>query len=359
MKRLLQGLAFLSAFASLALSTTSAHAAPTAPPPPVWTLPPLPPPSAWPRLDVLFQPPAQPGPAQPAPSPVDLGPLFAQLQQAQAQMAQCPPIEIAPGIRIPMPCTPLPPRPAPDPSEPDIVRPAYLAPAVDLRAAGLDGPVRDQGPVGVCWAFALTTAMESSLRRAGRPDRLSPLHVVAADTWDSLWSKNAAEAITQEHLWPYEPVKACRFERGRDSCERTLGVSTQSWQSDPRLVMERNTARSLGTVRAVRTASLKKPIREADVAAVLSSGRPVEAALEIDSQAWGWRGMQNGRLAPYAVADRGGHEIVIVGYRTVGFSREYLIHNSWGTKWGEGGYAWIGGAELERHALSAMVVEAR
>jgi hypothetical protein len=360
MKRSLPALALASAFSFVSLSTTSAHAAPASPPPPAWSLPPLPPPSAWPRLDVLFPPPAQPGGLPSAAAPIDLGPIFAQLQQAQVQMAQCPPIEIAPGIRIPLPCTPLPPRPAPDPREPDIARPAFLAPAVDLRAAGLDGPVRDQGPVGVCWAFALTTAMESSLRRAGRADRLSPLHVIAADTWSSLWStKSAPEPITQEHLWPYEPVKACRFERGRDACESTLGVRTESWQSDPHLVMERNAARSTGTVRAVRTSSLKEPIREADVAAVLSTGRPVEMALEIDSRAWGWSGMQGGRLPPYAVADRGGHEVVIVGYRPVGATREFLIHNSWGTKWGEGGYAWISAAELERHALSAMIVEAR
>jgi hypothetical protein len=50
---------------------------------------------------------------------------------------------------------------------------------------------------------------------------------------------------------------------------------------------------------------------------------------------------------------------VVVGYRTQGPTRQFLLHNSWGPGWGEGGYAWMSEQGLSLHLLDAMIVDAR
>lgn len=302
-------------------------------------------PNAWPF------PPLQPGanglPQLPA---IDVGALL-------TAVSSCPPVEIAPGVYVPIPCANALPKPPIDAPSIDLSSPALAPLAVDLRARGLDGPVKDQAQTGVCYAFALTTGLEASLRRQGRGDVLSPLHVVAAGAWDDLWRTKPTEAITAESVWPYDPIKACRFEHGSDACERAYGVSTGSWQGDPILVAERARARSMGVAFTGRAQRLKGDVVGSIVAA-LASGRPVNADIGIDTRSWGWRGVQGGVLPEYERADRGGHAVVLVGYRATPAGRQFLIHNSWGPRWGEGGYAWMSEAGLRKHILEAYLVDA-
>lgn len=269
----------------------------------------------------------------------------------------CPPVEIAPGIFVPIPCAAALPK-VPD-NAPSIDLPtfAFTPNVVDLRAQGLDGPIKDQRQTGVCFAFALTSVLESSLRKQGRADVLSPLHVVAADAWDDLWTGKPREAITQEFNWPYDPIKACKLLTNADSCEQSYGVSVNSWQSDPVIVAERNRVRSLGVAWTGRAQLLKNhPVDQ--MVTALASGREVYVSIEIDSASWGWRGVKGGVLPEYSRADRGGHAVAIVGYRAFDTERQFLIHNSWGRGWGENGYAWISERGLRAHLMSAYLVDA-
>lgn len=52
----------------------------------------------------------------------------------------------------------------------------------------------------------------------------------------------------------------------------------------------------------------------------------------------------------------GGHAMLIVGYDLL--RRLYLVRNSWGTRWGEGGYVWIPFSVMDRgaHAESFWVI---
>ena len=52
--------------------------------------------------------------------------------------------------------------------------------------------------------------------------------------------------------------------------------------------------------------------------------------------------MVNNVIQDYVVTSSTGHAVVLSGFRTVGSEKQFLIHNSWGTGWGEGGFAWIG-----------------
>jgi len=277
--------------------------------------------------------------------------------------SSCPPVEIAPGLSIPV-CANGFPKPPPGVIIPEalLTMPAFLAPSVDLRTQGLDGPVKDQKQTGVCYAFALSSVLESSLRKQGRQDVLSPLHVVAADAWENLWSSSrASEAIGPESTWPYDPIKACKLEKGPDECEHAYGVRTGTWRTDPQLVNERERQRSFGVAVSGKASSVPKRDQVQGVTTALAQGRVILATINIDSRAWGFRGINSqGVLAEYEVGDRGGHAVTLVGYRpAAGNTRQFLIHNSWGRSWGTDGYAWITEQSLRKHLTDAWLVDAQ
>lgn len=53
-----------------------------------------------------------------------------------------------------------------------------------------------------------------------------------------------------------------------------------------------------------------------------------------------------------------GHAIVLAGYQVTPKGTYYLIHNSWGTKWGAQGYGWIWEKTLKNNIQDAYVVQA-
>jgi hypothetical protein len=152
-------------------------------------------------------------------------------------------------------------------------------------------------------------------------------------------------------------VKTCRFLERHDTCEQSYGVTAGSWQADPRLVAERDWAKRSSVTWASQARVLRnRPVDQ--IVAALASGRAVYAQIGIDSIAWNFRGVRGGVLPEYARADRGGHAVAIVGYRTIGPSRQFLLHNSWGPGWGEKGYAWMTEIGLRSHLIDAEVVDA-
>lgn len=231
---------------------------------------------------------------------------------------------------------------------------------VDLRAHSLDGPVKNQQMVGVCWAFAISTVMDNALRRNGRQDVIAPLHVVASNTWNDIWRKGRSEsALTVEPSWPYDPVKGCKLNEAKSEiwCGEAYHVKPGSWRSDPELVAEVNRARGSGVHRISRVESIQ--VRPADtnhIASALASHQAVFAGFDYNRTAWSEFGSAGPVIPDYHKAD-GGHAVVLVGYRTTPQGRQFLIHNSWGTEWRAGGYAWISEAMVQRHLIDAFTVE--
>lgn len=336
------------AFALLLFTSTVAHAA-NPPPSPFFSLPPwvsipqgqLPPGFTWPTLPS----------GGTTPQPFDLGALLAQTKS-------CPPIEVAPNVYVPVPCTPGSTIPAPRTRTPKY-RPNGPLPAyVDLPAFGLDGPVKDQAQVGICWAFALTTAAENALRRQGRQEVLSATHVLAARSEKRLYATGfAGTAIAVDEAWPYDPVRACLLNdviRPDVWCESAYHVPSGSWRSNPRVVAELQNADAWGLFR-IREESLSGDIDE--IAALIHAGRSVMVDVAIDSHAWGTKGASGGTIPDYLHADRGGHAVVLVAYSWQMGERYFLVHNSWGRDWGRGGYAWIAERTLRRHMMEAAIVD--
>jgi hypothetical protein len=276
----------------------------------------------------------------------------------------CAPVEVAPSVWITPLCEKLPSfslsgRVAP---RAGAVRGAAELPAgVDLRASGLDGPVKDQQQSGVCWSFAMSTLMDNGLRRAGRTEVFAPLHIIAHDEISILFREGKGRPLVGEASWPYDPVKACKLDghaQNESYCMTAYKVRSGTWREDPALVAEAEQADRAGTHRFVTRHALKgKPGNPDEIATVLAEGQAIYAGFDIDMKVWGHTTPKPGGVMPDWQSTAGaGHAVVLSGYRITPTGRQFLVHNSWGPGWAEGGYAWISEAMVRDRLDDAFVV---
>lgn len=167
-------------------------------------------------------------------------------------------------------------------------------------------PVRDQGPLSSCTAFA-------ALAAAGALE-LSPLYVYRKTTGKyseppedgGAYVRDAIKSVMKgapvEAAWPY---------------------STTPWNAstpvpDPPLV------KPIGGYRSLTVGNIKQSIVE---------GRPVVFAYDCDESIMHTKVRFVKPTGPTSFS----HAMAIMGY-----SKDmYYVQNSWGTKWGVGGFAWM------------------
>jgi hypothetical protein len=234
--------------------------------------------------------------------------------------------------------------------------------AVDHRAEGHEGPVKDQGAVGACTAVSLSTAMDSALRRMGRQDVVSALHLwsrygvgITGQAGDS----NVGKSVAIEQSWPYDPIKACKLSRApMDTCGVAYGVSSGSEGFDPALKAEHAAADAAGRYRLEAVEALHaRPANPAEISGVLAGGDDVWISFSVNDEAWMARSLQNGVIPDYETVEDTGHAVVLAGYRTLpNGTKQFLVHNSWSARWGEGGYGWISEAMVTKYTRAAYRV---
>jgi hypothetical protein len=273
----------------------------------------------------------------------------------------CTPAQVAPNLWFVPDCRPRvrafsPPGVLPS----DSSLPGALPASIDLRADGLDGPMKHQQSVGVCWSFAMSTVLENALRRAGRQEIIAPLHEIASDSFDEMWTQGSTRALVLESAWPYDPVKACKL--NEESSERWCGeayhVRPGSWREDPQLVAEVQQAHRSGQFRAVGKRRLRdSPADPEQIAATLAAGQAIFASFDYNAQAWGYKQIRDGVISDWTTTE-GGHAVVLVGYRATPSGRQFLLHNSWGTDWAQAGYAWVSEAMVRMRITYAFTHDA-
>jgi hypothetical protein len=232
--------------------------------------------------------------------------------------------------------------------------------AVDLRTANLDGPIKDQGAVGTCTAVSLSTAMEVAIRKQGKQDVVSPLHVwsqYAMPNMGMAGDQTENTTLTVEQTWQYDPAKACEMMKmPADDCGEAYGVTSGSGQFDPELQAEKAKADNQGRFKLTQVEEFSKPANPQEMAAVLAGGDAIWIALSVDPQAWKTSSMNDGVIPDYQNVGQAGHAVTFVGYRTVGSGKQFLIHNSWSERWGQGGYAWISEQMVQRWTRNAYKI---
>jgi hypothetical protein len=223
---------------------------------------------------------------------------------------------------------------------------------VDHRLNGTEGQIKDQGDVGACTAFGLSSVMDNSLRRAGLNITTSPEHIwshYATPTMEDAASGNLNKTVTTFDALPYSGKEACEIDTDTtDDCGETYGVLPNTARSDAPLEQKIATANAAGGHRITSFQELAiSPPNIDEVVSTLASGADIWAGFNIDSSVWVNRRMSNFVIPDWSSPD-GGHAIDIAGYRKVNGGYQFLIHNSWGVSWGDQGYAWISQAMVSQ-----------
>lgn len=293
------------------------------------------------------------------------------LKALKARNAFCAPEEMAPGVWVKFDCGPQKPVARAMPLRPMTFRSqgrafigtgdgpsAPLPPAVDLREMGYGGPIKDQGAVGACTAFSLSTVMDSAVRKLGRQDTVSALHVWSNYGIPSMGvagDQNVDGMLALDPQWPYDPAKACKFMSDRyDDCGEVYDVKAGSAKEDSALMSEKSRADGSGHFRLESVEAFSTPANPDEMAAVIAGGDAIWIAFSVNSEAW--KSRRDGVIPDYSAVGSTGHAVALIGYRPHGSGRQFLVHNSWGTDWGQGGYAWISDTMIQRYTRSAYKI---
>ncbi|KAJ3670888.1 hypothetical protein LUZ60_008314 [Juncus effusus] len=192
---------------------------------------------------------------------------------------------------------------------------AYVPSSMDWRARGAVTGVKDQDPCGACWAFAAVGAMEGAVKiRTGQLMSLSEQEVLDCTGNGMSCDGGTMEAafsfimrnrgLTSERNYPYH--------RSQGSCNARMK------------------AKSVANIRGYE----KVPRSETSLLNAVAN-QPVSAGVEgsgIDFQLYG-----GGLFTGYCGTDLD-HAITVIGYGMSQNTKYWLVKNSWGSGWGEGGF---------------------
>ena len=242
-------------------------------------------------------------------------------------------------------------------SQPTAKAMAGLPDSVDHRNDGTEGPIEDQGQVGSCTAFSLASAMDNGIRRQNKADVMSPMHVwshYGIPIVQTAGDDNLNKPIATWTTWPYDERVACEIDQSGDGdCGPYLPpVLPGSGKLDAQVQARVKDADAKGQWRVTEYDEL-----QADpdtLAATLASGADIWFTMNIGNT---WLSPQGDTVADWNDAQvEGGHAVLFAGYRHKGSQRQFLVHNSWGTDWGDHGFGYISEAMVKQYIKHAYQV---
>ncbi|XP_028259618.1 cathepsin L1 [Parambassis ranga] len=191
---------------------------------------------------------------------------------------------------------------------------------VDYRNMGYVTEVKDQGYCGSCWAFSTTGAIEGQLyKKTGQLVSLSEQNLVDCSKsygtygCNGAWMANAYDYVVNNGL------------QSTDTYPYT-SVDNQPCYYDSRL--------AVAHVKDYRF--IPKGDEQALADAVATIG-PITVAVDADHSSFLFysSGIYD---EPSCNPNNLSHAVLLVGYGSDGGQDYWIIKNSWGSSWGEGGY---------------------
>jgi hypothetical protein len=233
-----------------------------------------------------------------------------------------------------------------------------LPDAVDHRSDGTEGPIKDQGQVGSCTSFSLSSAMDNGIRRQNKGDTTSSLHIWSHYGYPAM--QNAATATLNRAIapwatWPYDERIACELDESGepgDCGPYSPPVQQGGWQSDANTKNAQANADKAGIWKVTEFDA--SPTDANSIATLLAGGSDVWFSMDIGNS---WMNPNGDTIADWDDNSiDGGHAVLFSGYRHVNGQRQFLVHNSWGSQWGNNGYAYISEAMVTRYIKTAYKV---
>jgi len=237
------------------------------------------------------------------------------------------------------------------------VRGNALPDAVDHRTDGTEGPIKDQGQVGSCTAFSLSSAMDNAIRRQNKGDTTSSLHIWSHYGYPAMQNAgdgNEKKPIANWEIWPYDERIACELDQSGDGdCgPYTPPVIPGSSGVDGQVQAKIKDSDSKGHWQVTEYDQVQPD--PDTIAGMLATGADVWFSMNIGST---WMSPSGDSIGDWTEDQvEGGHAILFSGYRHKNGQRQFLVHNSWGKDWGDGGFAYISEGMLRSFIKTAYKV---
>ncbi|KAM3728864.1 Cathepsin L-like [Dirofilaria immitis] len=193
---------------------------------------------------------------------------------------------------------------------------------VDWRNKGVITPIKNQGECGSCYAFATTAALEAfyKMKTNGRLFDLSPQNVVDCTL---RYGNNGCKSGFMGNVFEY----AMQYGIAAENDYPYVGdVQRCRWN------------KQIGIVKDNGYVYIEPGDEKALQHAVANYG-PVVVGISGSKRAF--RFYKSG-IFSHNNCGRGDHAVLVVGYGTDRANNDYwIIKNSWGTTWGDEGYAYM------------------
>lgn len=247
--------------------------------------------------------------------------------------------------------------------------------AVDLRPQfrALELGTKNQGLRPSCAVFAVVSALEfQNAAAVGHPEKLSEEYLIWATrrtlgigagekrTVEVAQDEETGEPDTRDAGFTLQEVLAAVRAYGvplQEEMPNTFGLAMERIPDPADEVL--TAARTRRQVSTYVVPGVNTQVRIGNIIHALNEGVPVVVGLR-----WphGRTLMRTALLSQQKPLENRAHAVTLVGYLSEDGSTEgirFIFKNSWGIRWGTGGYGFVEIGYLQKHLLDAVVVEVR